>query len=143
MTRPTWDLYFMSIAEAVAIRSDCRRAKVGAVIVDNRRRIVSTGYVGTAPGQLGCLDGGCNRGLLTAVECPPGSGYDNCISTHAEANALLYSDRSRHEDGVMYVTRQPCYGCYKMLRNSGLCIAQWPGGFAMLAQDVWQEPVGV
>ncbi len=131
----------MSIAEAVATRSDCRRAQVGAVIVDSRNRIVSTGYVGTAPRQTGCLAGGCRRGLLSAEECPPGSDYDNCISTHAEVNALLYSDRSRHEGGHIYITRQPCYGCYKVLRNSGLCIAQWPGGFATLEQDQWQVPL--
>ncbi len=134
MTRPDWNDYFLGIAESVAQRSDCRRARVGAVIVDSRKRIVSTGYVGTAPRQMGCLDGGCRRGLMTAEECPPGADYDNCISTHAEVNALLYSDRSRHDEGCMYVTRQPCYACYKVLRNSGLSFVKWPGGFAMLDQ---------
>ena len=132
----------MGIAEAVATRSDCRRATVGAVIVDGRNRIISTGYVGAAPKQTGCLDGGCLRGLLSAETCPPGSDYDNCISTHAEVNALLYSDRSRHDGGHMYVTRRPCYACYKVLRNSGLRIVQWPGGFAVLAEDLSEQPHG-
>ncbi len=120
MTRPNWPNYFLGIASQVATRSDCRRAQVGAVIVDERNRIVSTGYVGTAAGQPGCLDGACPRGLLSTEDCPPGTEYSNCISFHAEVNALLYSDRSRHEGGTIYVTRQPCDWCYKLIRASGV-----------------------
>ncbi len=134
-TRPDFDQYFLDIAAAVAARSDCRRAQVGAVIVDTRRRIVSTGYVGTAAKQPGCLQGACPRGQLSYDRCAMGTVYDNCISFHAEVNALLYSDRSRHEGGIIYITRQPCDWCYKLLRASGLVIAQWPGGFAMLEHD--------
>lgn len=116
----------MHIAAAVAERSDCTRAKVGAVIVDRKFRIVSTGYVGTVPGQPGCLSGACPRGQLSAAECPPGTAYDNCISQHAEVNALLYSDRSRHDGGTIYVTREPCNWCMKLLEGSGLHSAVWP-----------------
>lgn len=126
--RPSWHTYFLTIATVVAERSDCRRAKVGAVIVDKDRRIVSTGYVGTAPGARGCLDGGCPRGQLSQAECPPGSSYDNCISFHAEVNALLYSDRSRHEGGTIYITREPCTWCAKLIGASGLAYAYWDDG---------------
>ncbi len=121
--RPHWAIYFIRIAEAVAERTDCRRARVGAVIVDTRNRIVSTGYPGTQAGEPGCLDGACPRGQLTAEQCAPGSPYDNCISVHAEANALLYSDRSRHDGGTMYITREPCHACTKLLQGSGLAHA--------------------
>ena len=119
-TRPDWDFYFLGIAEAVGQRSDCRRAKVGAVIVDPRRRIVSTGYIGVTAGERGCLDGACPRGQLSTEECPPGTEYSNCISFHAEVNALLYSVRRRHEGGTIYVTREPCDWCYKVIRAAGL-----------------------
>lgn len=118
--RPGWDAYFLDIATAVAARTDCRRSKVGAVIVDPARRIIATGYPGTAAGQAGCLAGACPRGLLTAEQCPPDSNYDNCISQHAEVNALLYSDRSRHERGTIYITRGPCTWCSKLIQASGL-----------------------
>ncbi len=118
--RPGWDRYFLTIAAAVATRSDCRRAQVGAVIVDTRHRIISTGYVGAPAGQPGCLDGSCPRGLLTADECRPGSAYDNCISHHVEVNAVLYSDRSRHEGGTIYVTREPCGWCAKVIEAAGI-----------------------
>lgn len=123
--RPNWHTYFLNLAHAVAERSDCRRAKVGAVIVDIRNRIISTGYVGTVPGQQGCLDGGCPRGLLSYDECPPGTEYSNCISFHAEVNALLYSDRTRHEGGTIYVTRVPCEGCAKVIGASGIADVIW------------------
>jgi dCMP deaminase len=120
VSRPDWDSYFIGIARAVALRSDCLRAQVGAVIVDHRRRIVSTGYVGTFPGTPGCLAGACPRGKMSYQECQPGTAYDNCISFHAEKNAILYSDRSRHEGGTIYVTREPCNWCGKLIAASGI-----------------------
>ncbi|HEX6989232.1 MAG TPA: dCMP deaminase, partial [Bacillota bacterium] len=47
--RPSWDEYFMGLAEAVAARSTCARRAVGAVIVRDRR-ILATGYNGSPPG---------------------------------------------------------------------------------------------
>lgn len=46
--------------------------------------------------------------------------YTDCPSLHAEVNALLSSDRSRHEGGTIYVTSDPCWSCAKMIANSGL-----------------------
>ncbi|MBK6879830.1 MAG: hypothetical protein IPH01_03445 [Elusimicrobia bacterium] len=59
-SRPGFDDYFMGIALAVRRRADCRGSRVGAVIVVDRR-IVSTGYNGTAEGMANCTDGGCDR----------------------------------------------------------------------------------
>lgn len=64
-TRPSWDDYFVTIARAVAARSDCRRRQVGAVLVDESHRIVGTGYTGAPSGHPGCLEGACPRGLLS------------------------------------------------------------------------------
>src|ERR1700742_4392945 len=62
--RPTWVDYFLGIADAVAVRADCTRRKVGAVVVDAKtKHIIATGYNGAAPGEPGCLsDGACPRG---------------------------------------------------------------------------------
>lgn len=62
--RLNWVDYFLSIADAVAVRADCTRRSVGAVVVDARtKHIISTGYNGAPPGQPGCLsDGACPRG---------------------------------------------------------------------------------
>lgn len=120
MTRPSWDAYGLGIAKAVSARADCTRRQVGAVVFDTGNRIVSAGYNGAPPGATGCLEGGCPRGRLNYEEQPALVGYDNCISNHAEVNALLYADRSRITDGIMYVTDQPCFGCCKVIANSGL-----------------------
>lgn len=46
--------------------------------------------------------------------------YSDCPSLHAEANALMTSDRSLRVGGTIYVTSHPCMGCAKLIANSGL-----------------------
>jgi len=60
LVRPSWDTYFMRIANVVASRSKCMKRSVGAVVV-NDKRIVSTGYNGTPFGTTNCNEGGCDR----------------------------------------------------------------------------------
>lgn len=126
MSRPSWREYGLGIAVAVSVRADCARRKVGAVILDRHNRVVATGYNGAPPGRKGCLEGGCPRGLEPYSVVPAFGSYDNCISNHAELNALLYADRSRIEGGTMYITDEPCYGCRKAIANSGLQFVCWP-----------------
>lgn len=123
--RPTWDEWGLLIARAVSARADCSRRRVGAVVLDANHRVVAAGYNGAAPGRRGCLDGGCPRARAFST---PYSPYDNCIANHAEVNALLYADRSKTEGGTMYITDAPCFGCRKVLANSGLARAVWPDG---------------
>ncbi|AOQ27963.1 dCMP deaminase [Mycobacterium phage Mundrea] len=117
--RPSWDEYFLVIAEAVATRSDCERSKVGAVVVKDRR-VRATGYNGAPTGKPGC--GTCPRRLAEAV--PGVSDYDSgptrCVSVHAEANALLYCDREDLIGATLYITRPPCPGCQKLIDAAGV-----------------------
>jgi dCMP deaminase len=46
MLRPGWDEYFMKMAQVAALRSNCVKRKVAAVIV-REKRVISTGYNGT------------------------------------------------------------------------------------------------
>ena len=55
--RPSWDEYFLEIANLVAKRSTCLRRQYGAVIVKDNI-IVSTGYNGAARGEPNCIDTG-------------------------------------------------------------------------------------
>jgi dCMP deaminase len=123
--RPNWHQWAMGIAEAVAARTDCTRDRVGAVILDTDHRVIATGYPGVAAGSRGCLEGACPRGRLTPEELPHGAPYDEgpglCISTHAEINAMLQAGPSKLVKGsTIYVTRQPCSGCEKIITNSGI-----------------------
>lgn len=120
MAKPSWDSYFLGVAEAASRRSSCTRAKVGAVIVDHDHRIVSLGYNDAPSGHPGCDS--CPRARLSS---PPEGDYTNCFSLHAEINALLYADRSDIRGGTMYITAAPCWDCAKAIANSGLSSVVW------------------
>ena len=53
--RPSWDEYFMEIAEIVKTRSTCMRRQIGAVIVKDNR-IITTGYNGAPSGCRHCTE---------------------------------------------------------------------------------------
>jgi dCMP deaminase len=116
--RPSWDEYFMKIADDASTRSNCLRRKVGALIV-KQRNIISTGYNGTPFGVKNCFEGGCPRCLSDAE---PGQGYDTCICVHAEANAILLAARhgSATNEGVLYTTVRPCFSCLKEAIQAGI-----------------------
>lgn len=108
--RPTWDAYFLTIAEAVAQRSTCLRRKVGAVLVRDRRILV-TGFNGAVRGQAHCLEVGCDM------------QDGHCVrAVHAEMNAVVQA--ALHGVSTMgstvYCTSQPCHGCTKVLVNAGV-----------------------
>lgn len=117
--RPTWHETWSSIARTIGQRSRCSRAGMGAVIVSAEQRIVATGYNGPAaswPEQGECINW-CPR---AKGEAPLDNMYDMCPAIHAEANALLYVDRSKSVGGTIYITSPPCMQCAKLISNSGL-----------------------
>lgn len=129
--RPSWDLYYLGIATAVAARADCVRALHGAVVV-KAHRIASAGYNGAPSGQPGCLTAGaCPRGKLEYHELPSGSSYDTgpgaCIAIHAEANAILRAAWSDLDGATLYITGSPCEGCWKLVRGTPLDRVVYPG----------------
>lgn len=113
----------MTVARTIAQRSLCERDKVGAVIVDRNNRIVpmGTGYNGP---PAGFTHGGvgCSGWCLRAEGHPLTNDYSDCPSLHAEANALLCSDRTAREGGTIYITSGVCFGCAKLIANSGLSL---------------------
>jgi len=118
-TRIDWDTYFMRIAQLVAERSTCLRAKVGAIIVKDRS-IVATGYNGAPSGLPHCLEVGC---LIYRSVTPDGEEEENCFRTiHAEMNAIAQAAKNGNSiDGAsIYVTHTPCIHCLKVLINVGM-----------------------
>ena len=119
MKRPTWDEYFMEMAELTAKRSTCMRRSVGAVIVKDRHAI-ATGYNGAPRGIAHCEDrGGCIRQQLNV---PSGQRHEICMALHAEQNAIIQAAAMGHsiEGGTIYITHQPCAICAKMIINAGI-----------------------
>lgn len=116
--RPGWDEYFMRIARMVALRSNCVKRKVAAIVVRDRR-IISTGYNGTPRGVRNCNQGGCPRCNSLAAS---GTRLDECVCSHGEENAIVQA--AYHgisiKDAVLYTTLSPCLQCTKMIINAGI-----------------------
>jgi dCMP deaminase len=108
--RPSWDDYFIKIAQDVAERSTCDRAQVGAVMVKDKR-ILTTGFNGSPSGLHHCDEVG-----HLIVD-------DHCVRTiHAETNAIIQA--ALHgvstNGATCYVTHFPCINCTKSLINAGV-----------------------
>ena len=111
--RPSWDEYFMEIAQVVARRSNCSRRSVGAVIARNHH-VLSAGYNGTPKGVKNCFEGGCPR---CAGHAKSGTHLDECLCTHAEQNAICQAAcyGPSIEGATIYVTISPCLTCAKLV----------------------------
>ncbi len=117
--RPSWDEYFISVMQTVANRSTCDRGRSAAVIVKDRR-ILSTGYVGSAIGQPHCDDVGHDMRKVIDEE---GKISEHCVRTiHAEQNAICQAAKfgTSIEGATIYIKMEPCSTCAKMIVNSGI-----------------------
>jgi dCMP deaminase len=118
MNRPTWDEYFMAIAEQVARRSTCLRRQVGAVLVVEKR-ILATGYNGAPAGVPHCAETGCLRQQMAV---PSGERHELCRGLHAEQNAIIQAAKHgvRIGGATLYTTHHPCSMCAKVCINAGV-----------------------
>lgn len=126
--RPNWDQTWIAVAKTIARRSLCSRDQVGAVIVSKSNRLLETGYNGPPAGfqtdNQPCTSW-CVRATPAALQVAPRAldkNYADCPALHAEANALLRGDRAAREGGTIYVTSGVCFGCAKLIANSGLAM---------------------
>lgn len=115
--RPSWDAYFMRLADLAALRSNCMKRRVGCVIV-REMRVIATGYNGTPRHLTNCNEGGCTR-------CNQGQGSGSslltCLCLHAEENALLEAGRDRISTGsVLYCNTCPCLTCLIKIVQLGI-----------------------
>lgn len=124
--RPSWDDYFLKMAETASLRSTCLRAHFGAVLV-KKRTIISTGYNGAAAGVRSCLERGeCVRSRL---HIPSHEACEACHSVHAEANAIIRASFDLMDDATLYIygtennrprSGMPCFMCWRMIFNAGI-----------------------
>ncbi|MCT4592758.1 MAG: cytidine/deoxycytidylate deaminase family protein [Anaeromicrobium sp.] len=125
--RPDWNTYFMEMAEMAKTRSTCKRRKVGAVIVKNKR-LLSTGYNGAPSNTKHCLEIGC---LREEMNIPSGERHELCRGIHAEQNAIIQA--AYHgvsiEGADLYSTLQPCVLCAKMAINAGVKRIYFKGSY--------------
>ncbi|MCD4745116.1 MAG: cytidine/deoxycytidylate deaminase family protein [Bacteroidales bacterium] len=118
-TRPTWDEYFMEVANTIAKRSTCNRGRSGCVISRNKQILV-TGYVGSPRGFPHCDDIGH---ILKKVIHEDGHISKHCVRTvHAEQNAICQAARLgiTLEGATLYCSMTPCRTCAMMIINCGI-----------------------
>jgi len=104
----------MRLAESVALRSVCKRAQVGVVLAHPKDgdRYFGWNYRPTSDNGWKSFDGCC--------EDDDGKTLPDVL--HAEyvaiSKAMTYQDNLN--GWTMYVTRQPCIDCAKLIVNSGV-----------------------
>ena len=108
----SWDDYFMGVALLAAQRSKDPSTQVGACIVDETNRILSTGYNGF---PKGCSDDDFpwNRNADEGETKYP-------FVVHAELNAILNNRGKSLADSKIYVALFPCHECAKAIIQAGI-----------------------
>jgi dCMP deaminase len=103
-----WDRWFLGMAEYVSTASKDPSTKVGAVIVDKQRRVVSTGYNGLPQGVEDSDERLNNREVKYKV------------IVHAERNSLLFASCSVINCTLYTFPFMPCASCSSMIIQSGI-----------------------
>lgn len=117
--RPSWDEYFIQLADMVGTRGTCDRGRSGSVITRDKR-ILSTGYVGAPVGLPHCDEVGHEMHTVTLED---GTTSRHCIRTaHAEQNAISNAAREgvALKGGTVYCRMVPCYKCAQSIINVGI-----------------------
>lgn len=102
-----WDEYFIKIAETVALKSKDPSSKMGCVIVDPKKRVVSLGYNGMLQGA--------DESKMTLSERP----MKYYFAIHSEMNAILFA----HQDlagCTLYNRVATCENCLKYCLQAGI-----------------------
>lgn len=117
--RPSWDEYFIGIANTVASRATCDRGRSGCVIVKNRQILV-TGYVGSPKGLPHCDDVGHQ---MKKVVHEDETETNHCVRTvHAEQNAICQAAKLgiALDGATLYCRMTPCRTCAMLIINCGI-----------------------
>ncbi|HFX17671.1 MAG TPA: dCMP deaminase family protein [Flavobacteriales bacterium] len=101
------DIAYMKMAKEWSQLSYCKRKKVGALIVKDKR-IISDGYNGTPSGFENVCEDDQNQTKWHVL--------------HAEANAIskVAASTQNSNGASLYVTLSPCKECSKLIYQAGI-----------------------
>lgn len=117
--RPSWDEYFMEVADAISKRATCDRGRSGCVIAKDKQ-VLATGYVGSPVGFPHCDEIGHQMKKLIHED---GSVTEHCVRTvHAEQNAICQAAKRgvSINGATVYCRMTPCRTCAMLLINCGI-----------------------
>lgn len=106
--RPNWDSYFLSLALLVSQRSIDPHTKVGCVVINSEKSILTTGYNGPPRG-------------MNDKELDLTRPAKYLTMAHAEMNSI--ANAARHgiclRNSIFYTTHSPCEVCFRSIINCG------------------------
>lgn len=138
---PTEMESIMSMAYSNSLRSSCLKRKVGAVIVDSKGNVFSSGYNEVPFLEKPCLNmyGGCYRSVkrddiknlfsndqknLCDSVVSQVKLLEKCRALHAEENAILnvarFGSAAVLKDATLYTTTYPCNLCANKIAQVGI-----------------------
>ena len=138
---PTEMESIMAMAYSNSLRSSCLKRKVGAVIVDSKGNVFSSGYNEVPYLEKPCLSmyGGCYRSVNKKEIEELFSGeqdslkksvmdkvklLEKCRALHAEENAILnvarFGSASALNNATLYTTTYPCNLCANKIAQVGI-----------------------
>lgn len=104
--RPSWDNYFLNLAQEVSKRSSDSQSQFGCIIVNNDHRVIGLGY----------------NGFIAGIDdyMLPNTRPDKYqFMLHAELNSLFNCSISP-KGATAYITGRPCLHCFQCLVQSGI-----------------------
>lgn len=124
--RFNWDIRFLNLASHIAQWSKDPSTKVGAVIVDEHRRIVSVGY------------NGLPRGVSDEGTRYQDRSVKYKMIMHAEVNALMFATRPSLKGCTIYVYPfGPCAQCTGMIIQREISRVVFPNMHDEKAEKRW------
>ena len=126
MERISKTMYYLGIAKAVSKRSSCLTKHWGAVIVKDDV-IVSTGFNGAPRGVKDCVEKGYCRlaEYRRKNKLSRGEGYEQCLSVHAEMNAIIQASKEELEGSTLYLYGEEITdldGVFDFVKNPMPCV---------------------
>ena len=125
-----WDKRFYNLAVHISSWSKDESSRVGCVIVDYKRRVVSVGF----------------NGFPEHVDDTPVSRERKLMRTvHAEVNALSFASQSV-EGCSLYTTHAPCANCAAIIIQHGITTVLYPepdDGFLERWGDSYREALAM
>jgi dCMP deaminase len=111
---PDWDEYFLEIVEVVKKRSKDANTQHGCILVDERNRIIATGY-NSFPSNFPDDYLPNARSQTIEPNCPK---YP--LMVHSEPNAIANITTKNYETLTCYITGTPCTRCLSELYQNGV-----------------------
>ena len=104
--RPSWDQYYLAMAELVSTRSLDPDTQHGCIIVDSNNHVLSIGYNGPISG-------------IDDTQVPLNRPDKYYWMSHAEQNAIIFCNGNM-QNSTVYLTGRPCSICVRMLIQKGI-----------------------